>query len=99
MALTEDSQVRFGSAIDRDGSQLSPHTQVLSNHSHQRHAGDIDKPPGQGSWEVSVINPAADHVEEVHGDGKVQALFPSTYEEPQTESAAGTSGQKRFYFH
>lgn len=36
---------------------------------------------------MSVIYPAADHVEEVHGDREVQALFPSADEEPQTKGA------------
>lgn len=44
---------------------------------------------------MSVVYPAADHVEEVHGDREVQALFPSADEEPQTEGAAGTVTRKR----
>lgn len=34
---------------------------------------------------MSVVDPAANQVEEVHGNGKVKALFPSTDEKPQTE--------------
>lgn len=36
---------------------------------------------------MSVVDPAANQVEEVHGNGKVKALFPSTDEKPQTEGA------------
>lgn len=91
----ENSQIRFRSSVDWNCPELSPHAQVLSNYSHQRHAGYVDEPPGQGSWKMSVIYPAADHVEEVHGDREVQALFPSADEEPQTEGAAGTVTRKR----
>lgn len=83
----ENSQVRFRSSVDWNCPELSPHAQVLSNYSHQRHAGYVDEPPGQGSWKMSVIYPAADHVEKVHGNCEVQALFPSADEEPQTEGA------------
>lgn len=91
----ENSQIRFRSSVDWNCPELSPHAQVLSNYSHQRHAGYVDEPPGQGSWKMSVIYPAADHVEEVHGDREVQALFPSADEEPQTKGAAGTVTRKR----
>lgn len=83
----ENSQVRFGSTVDRNCPELSPHAQVLSDHSHQRHAGYIDEPPGEGGGKVGVVDPAPDHVKEVHGDCEVQALFPSADEEPQTEGA------------
>lgn len=43
---------------------------------------------------MSIIDPAADHMEEVHSDCEVQALFPSTDEEPKTKGAAGTMRQK-----
>lgn len=43
---------------------------------------------------MSIIDPAANHMEEVHSDCEVQALFPSTDEEPQTKGAAGTVRQK-----
>lgn len=82
----DESQVRFGSTVDWNCPELSPHAQVLSDYSHQRHASHIDQPPGQSGREMRVIDPAADHVEEVHGDCEVQALFPSTDEEPETES-------------
>lgn len=36
---------------------------------------------------MRIVDPAADHMEEVHGDCEVQALFPSTDEEPQAEGA------------
>ena len=88
-SINKKSKVRLGSTVDWNGPELSPHAQVLSNNSHQRHAGHIDEPPGQNSWKMSVIDPAADHMEEVHGDCEVQALFPSTDEEPQTKCAAG----------
>ncbi len=39
---------------------------------------------------MSIIDPAADHMKEVHSDGEIQTLFPSTDEEPQTEGAART---------
>lgn len=81
----QNSQVRFGSTVDWNCPQLSAHAQVLSNHSRQGYAGDIDEPPGQGGWRVSVVDPAANQVEEVHGNGKVKALFPSTDEKPQTQ--------------
>ena len=34
---------------------------------------------------MRVVDPAADHVEEMHGDREVQALLPSTDEEPQAD--------------
>lgn len=34
---------------------------------------------------MSVIDPTTDHMEEVHSDSEVQALFASTDEEPQTK--------------
>lgn len=34
---------------------------------------------------MSIIDPAADHMEKVHSDCEVQALFASTDEEPQTK--------------
>lgn len=37
---------------------------------------------------MSVVDPAAHQVEEVHRDGKVKALFPSTDEKPQTQGTA-----------
>lgn len=37
---------------------------------------------------MSVVDPAADQVEEVHGNGKVKALLPSTDEKPQTQGTA-----------
>lgn len=43
---------------------------------------------------MSIVDPAADHMEEVHSDCEVQALFPSTDEEPQTKGAAGATRQK-----
>lgn len=84
--VRENSQVRFGSSVDWNCPELSPHAQVLANYSHQRHAGYIDEPPGQGGWKMSVIDPAADHMEKVYGDGKVQALLPPADEEPKTKS-------------
>ena len=92
--VDKNSQVRFGSTIDWNGPELSSHAQVLSNYSHQGHAGYVDEPPWQGSWKMSVIDPAADHVEEMHRDREVQTLFPSSYEEPQTKGAAGTRRPK-----
>lgn len=35
---------------------------------------------------MSVIDPAANQMEEVHCDREVETLLPSTDEEPQTES-------------
>lgn len=46
---------------------------------------------------MSVIDPAANHMEEVHSDCEVQALFPPTDEEPQTEGAAGQMTAKLRY--
>lgn len=89
------SQVRFRSAVDRNGPELSPHAQVLSDHSHQRHAGYVDEPPGEGGGEVGVVDPAADHMKEVYGDCEVQALFPSADEEPQTEGAGKKTNKTR----
>lgn len=85
--VEDSSQVGFGSSIDWNRPELSPHAQVLADYSHQRHAGYIDEPPGQGSRKVSVIDPAADHMEKVHSDCEVQALLPSADEEPQTKGA------------
>lgn len=85
------SQVRFRSTVDRNCPELSPHAQVLSDHSHQRHAGYVDEPPGEGGGKVGVVDPAADHMKEVYGDCEVQALFPSADEEPQTEGAEKTT--------
>lgn len=45
---------------------------------------------------MSIIDPAANHMEEVHSDGEVQALLPSTDEEPQTQGAVRTVRQKSF---
>ena len=45
---------------------------------------------------MGVIDPAANHMEEVHGDCKVKALFPTTDEEPQAQGAAGTIKQKSY---
>lgn len=45
---------------------------------------------------MSIIDPAADHMEEVHSDCEVKALLPSTDEEPQTEGTARTMRQKSF---
>jgi len=42
---------------------------------------------------VSIIDPAADHVKEVHGDREVEALFPPPDEEPQTQGTARTIRQ------
>lgn len=86
--VKERLQVGFWSTVNRNGSELSLHAQVLSNHSHQRHAGDIHQPPGQGRWKMGVINPAADHVEKVYSDREIQTLFPTSDKKPKTESAA-----------
>lgn len=80
-----ESKVGLGSRVDRDCPELSLHAQVLPDHNHQSHAGDVDEPPGQGSWKVGVVDPAADHVEEVDSHGEVQALLPSADEKPQAE--------------
>lgn len=80
------SQVRFGSTVDWNGPQLSPHAQVLSNYSHQGNAGDIDEPPGEHSRRVRVVDPAEDHMKKVHSDSKVQTLLPAADKEPQTQS-------------
>lgn len=45
---------------------------------------------------MGVIDPAADHMEEVHSDCEVKALFPSTDEEPQAKGTAGTMKQKSY---
>lgn len=45
---------------------------------------------------MSIIDPAANHMEEVHSDCEVQALLPSTDEEPQTKGAVRTVRQKGF---
>lgn len=92
--VDEKSKVRLGSSIDWNGLEFSPHAQVLSNDSHQCHAGDVDEPPGQSSWEMSVIDPAADHMEEVHSYSEVQALFATTDEEPQTKSTVNNETEK-----
>lgn len=89
-----NSQVRFGSTIDWNSPELAPHAQVLANDRHQGDAGYIDEPPGQGSWKMRVVDPAANHMEEMHGDSEVQALFPSPHEKPQTNCTAGELGQK-----
>lgn len=81
-----ESEVGLGPCVDGDGPELSPHAQVLSDHRHQRHAGHVDQPPGQCRGEVGIVDPAADHVEEVDGDGEVQTLLPSSDEEPQADS-------------
>lgn len=80
-------EVRLGSRVDRDGHELSPHAQVFADDRHERHARHVDQPPGQRGGEVRVVDPAADHVEEVDGDGEVQALLPTTDEEPQAQGA------------
>lgn len=48
---------------------------------------------------MSIIDPAANHMEEVHSDCEVQALFPPTDEKPQTEGAAGQMTEKLQYRH
>lgn len=88
------SQVRFGSTVDWDSPQLSPHAQVLSNHSHQGDAGYIDEPPGQHCWRMRVVDPADDHMKEVHSDSEVETLLPAADEEPQTE---GTARKTKMY--
>lgn len=88
VVCTKELQVRFGSTVDWNCPQFCAHTQVLSNHSSQGYAGHIDEPPGQGSWGVRVVDPAANQMEEVHGDGEVEALLPSPDEKPQAEGTA-----------
>ena len=88
-----ESQVGFGARVDRDCPELSPHAQVLPNHSHQSHASNVDEPPGQSSWKVGVVDPAANHVEEVDRDGEIQALLPSADKKPQAEGTGEILGQ------
>lgn len=38
---------------------------------------------------MSIIDPAPNHMEEVHSDREVQALLSPTDEEPQTKGTAG----------
>lgn len=95
----QNSQVRFGSTVDWNCPQFSAHTQVLSDHSREGYAGDIDEPPGQGGWGVSVVDPASNQVEEVHGNGKVKALFPSTDEKPQTEGTVTAMKLSAVFIH
>ena len=45
---------------------------------------------------MSIIDPAADHMEEVHSDREVQALLSSTNEKPKANGAARTMTHKRF---
>lgn len=97
VVYTKNLQVRFGSTVDWNCPQFCAHTQVLSNHSGQGYAGDIDEPPGQGSWRVRVVDPASNQMEEVHGDGKVKALLPSPDEKPQTEGTARTTKCKHLF--
>lgn len=42
---------------------------------------------------MSIVDPAADHMEEMHSDCEVQALFPSADEEPQTNGTVKTVRQ------
>lgn len=95
--IYRSSQVRFGSSIDWNRPELSPHAQVLPDHSHQRDARHVDEPPGQGRGKVGVVDPAPDHVEEVDGDCEVQTLLPSPDEKPQTESAGKRVQDKRHH--
>ena len=93
LCAVSESEVGFGACVDRDCPELSPHAQVLPNHSHQSHAGNVDKPPGQSSWKVGVVDPATNHVEEVDSDGEVQALLPSADKKPQAEGTGEILGQ------
>lgn len=45
---------------------------------------------------MSIIDPAANHMKEVHSNCEVQALLPSADEEPQAQGAAGTKTQKSY---
>lgn len=45
---------------------------------------------------MSVIDPAANHMEKVHSDCEVEALLPSTNEEPQAKGAASTMTWRSF---
>lgn len=80
------SEVRFWSSVHRNGPELSPHAQVLADDRHQSNTRHINQPPRQGCGEVSIIDPAANHVEEMNCNCEVQALLPTTDEEPQTQS-------------
>lgn len=37
---------------------------------------------------MRVVDPADDHMKEVHSDGEVETLLPTADEEPQTKGAA-----------
>lgn len=80
--------IGFGGGGERDLAQLYPHAQVLADGRHQRRAHHVHQPPGQRGGEARVVHPAAQQVEEVDGDGEIQALLPSPDEVQQGQGAA-----------
>lgn len=79
--------VGFGGGVEGDLPQLYSHAQVLADGRHQRRAHDVHQPPCQRRGEARVVDPAAQEVEEVNGDGEIQALLPSADEVQQAQSA------------
>lgn len=80
--------VGFGGGVEGDLSELYPHAQVLPDGRHQRRAHDVHQPPRKRRGEARVVDPAAQEVEEVNGDGEIQALLPSPDEVQQAQSTA-----------
>lgn len=78
--------VGFGGRVEGDLPELYPHAQVLPDGRHQRRAHDVHQPPRQRRGEARVVDPAAQQVEEVNGDGEIQALLPSPDEVQQAQS-------------
>lgn len=80
---SESLYVGFGGRTEGDFSEFYPHAEVLADRSHQCGAYDVHQPPCQGRGKARVINPAAQEVEEVNGDGEIQALLSSADEVQQ----------------
>lgn len=78
--------IGFGGGVERDLPQLYSHAQILPDGRHQRRAHDVHQPPRQRRGEARVVDPAAQQVEEMNGDGEIQALLPSPDEVQQAQS-------------
>lgn len=76
-------QVSLWAQAEGDGLQLGAEAEELAADAHDRDAGDVERPPGEGGRKLAVVAPAGEQVYQVPRAGEVQALLRPLHHVPQ----------------
>lgn len=61
----------------------------LGGYAHDRHADDLQDPPGERARELLIVDPAEHQVDQVDGGREVETWFRPGNDQPQVDRPVG----------